>query len=134
MIEDLLKVDALFAKLMDLEMSASERYSESIHSFESSYEELVKKTFEVASFGGLREIETACNEKIIAGGSELIEKVAAEQGAGYGGGGAHDVLDKDTCLVRLRPQRLHTVAAALTASHFATPSLPLCAGHPQRRA
>ena len=32
--------DALFEKLMDLEMSASERYSESIHSFESSYEEL----------------------------------------------------------------------------------------------
>ena len=118
--------DALFEKLMDLEMSASERYSESIHSFESSYEELAKKTFEVISvfFGRLREIETAYHEKIIAGGSELIEKVAAEQGEYMAEEVRTMLSDKDTCMVRMRPQHTNT-AAALTASPLTTPSLPL---------
>ena len=39
--------DTLYEKLMDLEISSSERYAESIHAFDSAYEELTKKTLEV---------------------------------------------------------------------------------------
>merc|ERR1719424_2273795 len=38
--------EALYEKLMDLEISSSERYAESISAFESAFDELTKKTLE----------------------------------------------------------------------------------------
>jgi len=93
--------DALFEKLMELEVSSSERYAESISAFESAYEELAKKTLEVISsfFGRLRDFEAAYNERIVVGASELLEKVAADQGTEYLHPEVQDMLrDKDTLM------------------------------------
>jgi len=73
--------DALYEKLMDLEISSSERYAESISAFESAFDELTKKTLEVISnyFGKLRSMEAAYHERLVVGATELLEKVAADQ-------------------------------------------------------
>lgn len=73
--------DALYEKLMDLEVSSSERYAESISTFESAYDELTKRTFESLQVfcGKLRDLETAYHEKLIAAGSELLERVATDR-------------------------------------------------------
>jgi len=85
---------------MDLEVSESERYAESISTFESSYDELTKRTFECLQvyFGKLRDLETAYHEKVIAAGSELLERVATDH-ADYIPDEARTLLsDKDTCM------------------------------------
>lgn len=66
---------------MDLEVSSSERYAEAISTFDSTYEELTKKTFDVISTftGRLRDFESAYHERLVAAGTELLEKVAADQ-------------------------------------------------------
>ena len=51
-----------------------------------------------AFFGRLREVETAYNERIVAGGTELIEKVAAEQGEYMAEDVRTMLSDKDTCM------------------------------------
>ena len=92
--------DALYEKLMDLEISSSERYADSIHAFDSAYEELTKKTLEVISgfFAKLRDFEAAYHERLVAAGSELLEKVAADQ-AEYMAEEARTMLqDKDTLM------------------------------------
>jgi len=73
--------DALYEKLMDLEISSSERYADSIHGFDSAYEELTKKTLDVISgfFAKLRDFEANYHDRLVAAGSELLEKVAADQ-------------------------------------------------------
>ena len=67
---------------MDLEISSSERYAESISAVDSANDELTKKTMEVIAnfFIRLRDFETAYHERLVAAGSELLEKVAADQG------------------------------------------------------
>jgi len=72
--------DALFEKLMDLEVSQSERYAESISTFESAYDELTKRTFEVLQvfFAKLRDLETSYHERLVAAGSELLERVVSD--------------------------------------------------------
>lgn len=66
---------------MDLEISSSERYADSIHGFDSAYEELTKKTLDVISgfFAKLRDFEANYHDRLVAAGSELLEKVAADQ-------------------------------------------------------
>ena len=73
---------ALYEKLMDLEMGAAERYVETISAFESAYDELSKKTLEQSTnfFQRLRELEAAYHERLLAAGSELLEKMSASQG------------------------------------------------------
>ena len=72
--------EALYEKLMDLEISSSERYAESIKAFESNYDELTKRTLEqmAAFFGKLRDLESEYHEKIINLGTEALEKGAAQ--------------------------------------------------------
>jgi len=92
--------ESLYEKLMDLEVSESERYAESISTFESSYDELTKRTFECLQvyFGKLRDLEAAYHEKVIAAGSELLERVATDH-ADYIPEEARTLLsDKDTCM------------------------------------
>jgi hypothetical protein len=92
--------DALYEKLMDLEVSSSERYAESISSFEGAYDELAKRTVEVTQtfFGRLRDMETGYHERLIAAGSELLEKMAADQ-ADYMSEEVRAMLqDKDTLM------------------------------------
>lgn len=92
--------DYLYEKLMDLEISSSERYAESIHAFDAAYEELTKKTFEVIStfFSKLRDVEAAYHERLLTAGSELLEKVAADQ-AEYMADDVRAMLqDKDTLM------------------------------------
>jgi len=92
--------DALYEKLMDLEVSESERYAESISTFESSYDELTKKTLEQLQIycGVLREHEAAYHEKLIAAGGELLERVATDH-ADHIPEEARALLgDKDTCM------------------------------------
>lgn len=92
--------DALYENLMDLEVSASERYAESISAFESAYEELTKRTFEViSSFASrLRDLEAAYHERLVSAGGELLEKVANEQ-ADYMADEVRAMLqDKDTVM------------------------------------
>ena len=64
------------------QVSSSERYAESIAAFDSAYEERSKRTLEVLSnfFQKLRDCEPAYHERLVAAGSDLLEKVAAEQG------------------------------------------------------
>jgi len=73
---------ALYEKLMDLEMGAAERYVETISSFESAYDELSKKTLEVSTnfFQRLRDLEAAYHERLLAAGTELLEKMVSQQG------------------------------------------------------
>tara|TARA_B110001452_G_C15211075_1_gene420076 strand:- start:78 stop:1637 length:1560 start_codon:yes stop_codon:yes gene_type:complete len=73
---------ALYEKLMDLEMGAAERYVETISAFESAYDELSKKTLETSTgyFQRLRDLEAAYQERLLAAGTELLEKFVAEQG------------------------------------------------------
>ena len=73
--------EALYEKLMDMEVSSSERYAESISAFESAYDELTKKTLEqlVVFCQKLRDIEAAYNERVVSAAGELLEKVAADQ-------------------------------------------------------
>ena len=92
--------EALYEKLMDLEVSSSERYAESISAFESAYDELTKKTLEqlVIFCQKLRDLEAAYHERLVTGGGELLEKVAAEQ-AEYMAEEARAMLqDKDTLM------------------------------------
>lgn len=67
----------LYEKLMDLEVSASERYSECIFLFESQYEELTKGTLETmaAFFSKLRDMEAEYHDKLTNLASEALEKV-----------------------------------------------------------
>lgn len=92
--------DALFERLMDLEVSQSERYAESISTFESSYDELTKRTFEVlqAYFGKLRDLETAYHERLIAAGSELLERVASDHADNIPEEARALLQDKDTVM------------------------------------
>ena len=92
--------DVLYEKLMDLEVSSSERYAESIHAFDSSYEELTKKTLEVIStfFARLRDFETAYHERLLTAGTELLEKVAADQGEYIADEVRAMLQDKDTLM------------------------------------
>ena len=64
-------------ELMDLEMGAAERYVETISAFESAYDELSKKTLEQSTnfFQKLRDLEAAYNERLLAAGAELLEKM-----------------------------------------------------------
>jgi len=73
--------DYLYERLMDIEVSSSERYSESISVFESSYDELTKRTLEVTQgfFGKLRDFEAAYHERLVSVCTDLLDKVAAEQ-------------------------------------------------------
>ena len=92
--------EALYEKLMDLEVSSSERYAGSISAFEGAYDELTKRTLEVTQnfFGKLRDMESAYHERLIGAGTELLEKVAAEQ-AEYMAEEARAMLqDKDTLM------------------------------------
>ena len=72
--------DALFERLMDLEVSSSERYAEAISKFESSFDELSKRTQEELQVftGKLRELEAAYHERVIAACTELLERVASD--------------------------------------------------------
>jgi len=71
--------EALYEKLMDLEISSSERYAETIKAFESNFDELTKRTLECMAtfFGKLRDLEAEYHEKLINLGMEALEKVAA---------------------------------------------------------
>lgn len=73
---------ALYEKLMDLEMGAAERYVETISAFESAYDELSKKTLETSTtyFQRLRDLEAAYHERLLAAGTELLEKFVAQSG------------------------------------------------------
>ena len=68
--------EALYEKLMDMEVSSSERYAESISAFESAYDELTKKTLEqlVVFCQKLRDIEAAYNERVVSAAGELLGK------------------------------------------------------------
>jgi len=70
--------EALYEKLMDLEISASERYAESILAFENSYDELTKRTLDAvaAFFARLRDMESEYHDKLTTLGSDTLEKVA----------------------------------------------------------
>ncbi|KAL1499335.1 hypothetical protein AB1Y20_011542 [Prymnesium parvum] len=71
--------EALYEKLMGLEITQAERYAETIKTFEGSYDELTKRTLEQtqALFGRLREMESEYHEKIINAGLEVLERVAS---------------------------------------------------------
>ena len=92
--------EALYEKLMDLEVSSSERYAESISAFESSYDELTKKTLEqlVIFCQKLRDLEAAYHERLVSGGSELLEKVAADQAEFMAEEAKAMLQDKDTLM------------------------------------
>lgn len=90
--------DTLFEKLMDLEVSQSERYAESISTFESAYDELTKRTFEVLQvfFAKLRDLETSYHERLVAAGSELLERVASDHADNIPDEARTLLQDKDT--------------------------------------
>jgi len=101
MIQQLHKAnEALYERLMDLEVSSSERYAESISAFESAYDELTKKTIEQTGifFGKLRDLEAAYHERLVAGAAELLEKVAADQGDNLPEDARSMLSDKDTTM------------------------------------
>jgi len=91
--------DALYERLMDLEVSSSERYAESISAFESSYEEQTKRTFEVITqfFQRLRDLEATYHERLVGAGGELLEKVANDQAEYLPDEVRLMLQDKDTC-------------------------------------
>ena len=57
---------ALYEKLMDLEMGAAERYTETISAFETAYDGLSKATLEQSTnfFQRLRDLESAYHERL----------------------------------------------------------------------
>jgi len=92
--------EALYEKLMDNEVSASERYAESIATFDAAYDELIKRTLETTSafFGRLRDMEAAYHERIVTACAELLEKVAADQGEYIPEDARGMLSDKDTAM------------------------------------
>lgn len=91
---------ALYEKLMDNEVSSSERYAESIATFDAAYDELTKRTLETTSafFGRLRDMEAAYHERVVAACAELLEKVAADQGENLPEDARAMLSDKDTVM------------------------------------
>jgi len=92
--------DALYEQLMDLEISESERYAESISTFESSSDELMKRTLESLQvyFGQLRELEAVYHERVVAAGSELLERVATDHADNIPEEARALLQDKDTVM------------------------------------
>uniref|UniRef100_A0A7S3F2K4 Uncharacterized protein n=1 Tax=Haptolina ericina TaxID=156174 RepID=A0A7S3F2K4_9EUKA len=85
---------------MDLEMSQSERYAESISAFEGNFDELSKRTLEVSQtfFGKLRDYEGQYHEKLNNAGLEVLEKVAASDVESFPEEARTLLGDKDTLL------------------------------------
>ena len=102
--------DALYETLMDLEVSQSERYAESISTFESSYDELTKNTLEALQLycSKLRDVELAYHERLVAAGNELMEKLASDH--------AEHVLPEEA---RSLLQDKDTMMGAINAAHDA---------------
>jgi len=92
--------DALYDTLMDLEVSQSERYAESISTFESAYDELTKRTLEALQTycGKLRDLESAYHERLVAAGSELLERVASDHADNIPDEARSLLQDKDTLM------------------------------------
>jgi hypothetical protein len=92
--------DALYEKLMDQEVSQSERYAQSISTFESTHDELTKRTLELLQgyFGKLRDAESAYHERLVAAGSELLERVASDHADNIPDEARALLQDKDTLM------------------------------------
>jgi hypothetical protein len=92
--------DALYERLMELEVSSSERYTECISTFESAYEEHSKRTLEELGnfFIRLRDLESEYHEKLVAAGSELLERVASDHADSLPEDARALLSDKDTCM------------------------------------
>jgi len=90
---------ALYETLMDLEMAQVERYAESISAFESSLDELSKKTQEATTnfFQKLREIESGYQERMIGAVGELLED-KGEKSEGLGEDARAMLQDKEAVM------------------------------------
>jgi len=92
--------DALYEKLLDMEMSQSERYAESIKAFESAYDDLVKRTLEGtgAFFGRLRDFEAEYHEKLLSAAAEVLERVIGSDIDAFPEEARALLADKDTIM------------------------------------